>query len=88
MSMLVEESSSPVRATNSRPESTKKPDYQSGFFVPVVQLYFRFFPSFWGISFSFFVASNAAYHVGQQNNAVTGIIMNPVFSVSCSIQSN
>lgn len=28
----------PVRATNSRLENAKKPDYQSGFFVPVVRL--------------------------------------------------
>ncbi|STK08077.1 Uncharacterised protein [Escherichia coli] len=52
-SMLVEESSSPVRATNSRLENTKKPDYQSGFFVPVVRLYFRFFPSFERFFFHF-----------------------------------
>ncbi|EHP4976936.1 hypothetical protein KPM23_004547 [Salmonella enterica] len=88
MSMLVEESSSPVRATNSRLENTKKPDYPSGFFVPVVRLFFRFFPSFGGFSFSFFVASNAAGRVGQQINAVIGVFMNPFFSVSCSIQSN
>ena len=88
MSMLVEESSSPVRATNSGLENTKKPDYPSGFFVPVVWLYFRFFPFIWGIFLSFFVAANTADRVGQQNDAVTGIIMNPVFSVSCSIQSN
>ncbi|EEZ5988786.1 hypothetical protein DBU16_004162 [Escherichia coli O78] len=53
MSMLVEESSSPVRATNSGLENTKKPDYPSGFFVPVVWLYFRFFPSFEGFFFYF-----------------------------------
>ena len=52
-SMLVEESSSPVRATNSGLENTKKPDYQSGFFVPVVRLYFRFFPSFERFFFHF-----------------------------------
>ncbi|EHF0020984.1 hypothetical protein IFX70_004807 [Escherichia coli] len=74
----------PVRATNSGLENTKKPDYQSGFFVPVVLLFFRFFPSFGGSSFSFFVAPNTAGRVGQQINAVTGIFMNPVFSVSCS----
>ena len=87
-SVLVEDSSTPARATNSGLENTKKPDYPSGFFVPVVCLYFRFFPFIWGIFLLFFVAANTADRVGQQNDAVTGIIMNPVFSVSCSIQSN
>ncbi|ENT6635290.1 hypothetical protein ACFD8S_004645, partial [Escherichia coli] len=63
----------PVRATNSGLENTKKPDYQSGFFVPVVRLFFRFFPSFGGFSFSFFVKSNAAGRVGQLCNGVTDI---------------
>ncbi|EOJ8895942.1 hypothetical protein ACM5B4_004859, partial [Escherichia coli] len=69
----------PVRATNSGLENTKKPDYQSGFFVPVVRLFFRFFPSFGGFSFSFFVKSNAAGRVGQQINAVIGVSINPFF---------
>ncbi|HFL4098262.1 TPA: hypothetical protein ACG3ZP_004065 [Escherichia coli] len=78
----------PVRATNSKLENTKKPDYQSGFFVPAVRLFFRFSPSFWGFSFSFFVASNAAGRVGQQINAVIGVFMNPFFSVSCSTKDD
>ncbi|EHW3389448.1 hypothetical protein OQ304_004713 [Escherichia coli] len=54
MSMLVEESSSPVRATNSGLENTKKPDYPSVFFVPVVWPNFRFFPlHLRDLSFSF-----------------------------------
>ncbi|EEV4001112.1 hypothetical protein EK639_003823 [Escherichia coli] len=69
----------PVRATNSGLENTKKPDYQSGFFVPVVRLFFRFFPSFGGFSFSFFVKSKAASRVGQQINAVIGVSINPFF---------
>ncbi|EED1399809.1 hypothetical protein RNQ83_22285 [Escherichia coli] len=69
----------PARATNSKLEDTKKPDYQSGFFVSAVRLFFRFSPSFWGFSFSFFVASNAAGRVGQQINAVIGVFMNPFF---------
>ncbi|ENA26258.1 hypothetical protein ECP02989422_4779 [Escherichia coli P0298942.2] len=32
--------------------------------------------------------SNATGRVGQQVNAVTGIFMNPVFSVSCSAQGD
>lgn len=71
----------PVRATNSRQENTKSPII-SRFFVPAVQVFFRFSPSFWGFSFSFFVASNAAGRVGQQLNVVTGIFINPIFSVS------
>lgn len=43
-SMLVEESSSPVRATNSRLENTKKPDYQSGFFCACRSAVLPFFP--------------------------------------------
>ncbi|OKT60745.1 hypothetical protein CH643_22885 [Salmonella enterica subsp. enterica serovar Typhimurium] len=72
----------PVRATNSKLENTKKPDYQSGFFVPAVRLFFRFSPSFWGFSFCFFVASNAAGCVDQQLNVVTGVFISPIFSVS------
>ncbi|EAA6838883.1 hypothetical protein C8580_22190 [Salmonella enterica] len=54
MSMLVEESSSPVRATNSRLENTKKPDYQSGFFVPLsFGCTSVFSPSFEGFFFHF-----------------------------------
>ncbi|EHW5677053.1 hypothetical protein K2935_004152 [Escherichia albertii] len=78
----------PVRATNSGLENTKKPDYQSGFFVPVVRLFFRFFPSFGGFSFSFFVKSNAVGRVGQQINAVIGVSINPFFSVSCSTKDD
>ena len=44
VSLLDKNSLTPARATNSGLENTKKPDYQSGFFVPVVRLYFRFFP--------------------------------------------
>ena len=69
----------PVRATNSGLEITKKADYQSGFFVAVVRLFFRFFASFGGFSFSFFVKSNAAGRVGQQINAVIGVSINPFF---------
>ena len=86
-SVLVEDSSTPARATNSGLEK-KSPITRRVFFVPVVWLYFRFFPFIWGIFLSFFVAANTADRVGQQNDAVTGIIMNPIFSVSCSIQSN
>lgn len=85
-SMLVEESSSPARATNSRLENTKSP-ITSRFFLclsfsctSVFSLHLREF------SFSFFVASNAASRVDQQINAITGVFMNPVFSVSCSTQ--
>lgn len=69
----------PVRATNSGLENTKKPDYQSGFFVPVVRLFFRFFPSFGGFSFSFFVASNAAGRVGQQLDALLAFSLLNIF---------
>nr|WP_172684468.1 hypothetical protein [Escherichia coli] len=47
--------------------------------MPAVRLFFRFSPSFWGFSFSFFVVSNAAGRVGQQINAVIGVFMNPFF---------
>ncbi|WP_407237767.1 hypothetical protein [Escherichia coli] len=59
-SVLVEDSSTPARATNSGLENTKKPDYQSGFFVPVVRLFFRFFPSF-GATFSMHVREPASF---------------------------
>ncbi|EJI5317050.1 hypothetical protein QJ283_004466 [Salmonella enterica] len=61
---------------------TQKARLSVGFFVPAVQVFFRFSPSFWGFSFSFFIASNAAGRVGQQLNVVTGIFINPIFSVS------
>ncbi|EIJ6826184.1 hypothetical protein LJL26_004452 [Salmonella enterica] len=83
MSMLVEESSSPARATNSGLENTKKPDYQSGFFCACRSAVLPFFPlHLRDFSFSFFVASNAAERVGQQLNVVTGVFINPIFSVS------
>jgi len=52
--MLVEESSSPVRATNSGLENTKKPDYPSGFFVTCRLAELPFFPlHLRDLSFSF-----------------------------------
>ncbi|WP_214276566.1 hypothetical protein, partial [Escherichia coli] len=43
-SVLVEDSSTPARATNSGLENTKKPDYPSGFFCACRLAVLPFFP--------------------------------------------
>ncbi|ENB7950706.1 hypothetical protein [Escherichia coli] len=90
----------PVRATNSGLENTKKPDYQSGFFVPVVRLFFRFFPSFGGFFFHFLLRPILLFALANcvmalltfksivRNNTVQNIYIRACTEVSLTINEH
>ncbi|MGP4390514.1 hypothetical protein ACSSK6_22930 [Escherichia coli] len=99
-SVLVEDSSTPARATNSGLENTKKPDNQSGFFVPVVRLFFRFFPSFGGFFFHFLLRPILLFALANcvmalltfksivRNNTVQNIYIRACTEVSLTINEH